>query len=35
MVWIQREEFRYYTGEAWQPGGDHGGIDPEDVHALV
>jgi len=34
-VWIQREEFRYYTGEAWQPGGAHGGIDPDDVQELV
>jgi len=34
-VWIQREEFRYYTGDAWQKGGNHGGIDPEDVQALV
>lgn len=34
-IWIQKEEFRYYTGEAWQPGGDHGGIDPEDVQQLV
>ena len=34
-VWIQAEEFRYYTGPAWQPGGDHGGIDPEDVVELV
>jgi glyoxylase-like metal-dependent hydrolase (beta-lactamase superfamily II) len=34
-VWIQKDEFRYYTGEAWQPGGDHGGIDPEDVQVLV
>ncbi len=34
-VWIQREEFRYYTGEAWQPGGNHGGIDPDDVRELV
>jgi glyoxylase-like metal-dependent hydrolase (beta-lactamase superfamily II) len=34
-VWIQEEEFRYYTGDAWQPGGDHGGIDPEDVQELV
>jgi glyoxylase-like metal-dependent hydrolase (beta-lactamase superfamily II) len=34
-VWIQKEEFRYYTGEAWQPGGNHGGIDPEDVKELV
>ena len=35
IVWIQKEEFRYYTGPAWQPGGDHGGIDPEDVQQLV
>lgn len=35
IVWIQKEEFRYYTGEAWQSGGDHGGIDPADVQQLV
>ena len=34
-VWIQKEEFRYYTGEAWQAGGQHGGIDPEDAEQLV
>jgi glyoxylase-like metal-dependent hydrolase (beta-lactamase superfamily II) len=34
-VWIQKDEYRYYTMDAWQPGGDHGGIDPEDVAALV
>jgi glyoxylase-like metal-dependent hydrolase (beta-lactamase superfamily II) len=34
-VWIQKEEFRYYTGDAWQAGGQHGGIDPEDVKELV
>lgn len=34
-VWIQKEEFHYYTGEAWQPGGHHGGIDPVDVQNLV
>lgn len=34
-VWIQKDEFRYYTGDAWQPGGHHGGIDPEDVRELV
>jgi glyoxylase-like metal-dependent hydrolase (beta-lactamase superfamily II) len=34
-VWIQKEEYRYYTGEAWQAGGDHGGIDPADVKELV
>jgi glyoxylase-like metal-dependent hydrolase (beta-lactamase superfamily II) len=35
VVWIQKDEFRYYTGEAWQKGGNHGGIDPEDVQELV
>ena len=34
-VWIQKEEFRYYTGEAWQAGGQHGGIDPEEAQELV
>jgi glyoxylase-like metal-dependent hydrolase (beta-lactamase superfamily II) len=34
-VWIQREEYRYYTGDAWQKSGNHGGIDPADVQALV
>jgi glyoxylase-like metal-dependent hydrolase (beta-lactamase superfamily II) len=35
QVWIQKDEYRYYTMDAWQPGGDHGGIDPEDVKQLV
>jgi glyoxylase-like metal-dependent hydrolase (beta-lactamase superfamily II) len=34
-VWIQKAEFGYYTGDAWQPGGQHGGIDPDDLKALV
>jgi glyoxylase-like metal-dependent hydrolase (beta-lactamase superfamily II) len=34
-IWIQKEEFRYYTAEAWQPGGSRGGIDPDDVQQLV
>ena len=34
-IWIQQDEYAYYTGEAWQPGGSHGGIDAEDVMALV
>ncbi len=34
-VWIQKREYAYYTGDAWQPGGKHGGIDPDDVKALV
>jgi glyoxylase-like metal-dependent hydrolase (beta-lactamase superfamily II) len=35
QVWIQKDEYRYYTMDAWQPGGNHGGIDPEDVKELV
>jgi glyoxylase-like metal-dependent hydrolase (beta-lactamase superfamily II) len=35
IVWIQKEEYSYYTTDAWQPGGDHGGIDPEDVKQLL
>lgn len=34
-VWIQAEEYRYYTGPAWREGGRSGGIDPRDVLALV
>jgi len=34
-VWIQRDEYDYYTGVAWQEGGRHGGIDPADVEELV
>jgi glyoxylase-like metal-dependent hydrolase (beta-lactamase superfamily II) len=35
IVWIQKDEFRYYTGDAWQAGGHNGGIDPDDVQQLV
>ena len=34
-IWIQKDEFAYYTGAAWQRGGRRGGIDPEDVLELV
>jgi len=34
-IWIQRDEFAYYTGEAWQHKDKHGGIDADDVLALV
>jgi glyoxylase-like metal-dependent hydrolase (beta-lactamase superfamily II) len=34
-VWIQREEYRYYTGEAWQAKNTHGGIDQDDMRALL
>ena len=34
-IWIQKEEYHYYTMDAWQPGGNHGGIDPEDAKELL
>ena len=34
-VWIQREEYRYYTGEAWQARNTHGGVDADDMLALL
>ena len=34
-IWIQKDEYNYYTGAAWQPGGKHGGIEPEDVLTIV
>jgi glyoxylase-like metal-dependent hydrolase (beta-lactamase superfamily II) len=34
-VWIQREEYRYYTGEAWQSRTTHGGVDQDDMQALL
>jgi glyoxylase-like metal-dependent hydrolase (beta-lactamase superfamily II) len=34
-IWIQKDEYAYYTGAAWQPGGKHGGIEPEDVMTIV
>jgi glyoxylase-like metal-dependent hydrolase (beta-lactamase superfamily II) len=34
-VWIQKDEYRYYTADAWQAGGQHGGIDADDIQELV
>ena len=34
-VWIQREEYRYYTGEAWHARNTHGGVDADDMQALL
>ena len=32
---IQRDEYEYYSGPAWREGGRHGGIDEDDMVALV
>jgi glyoxylase-like metal-dependent hydrolase (beta-lactamase superfamily II) len=34
-IWIQKDEYGYYTGAAWRSGGKHGGIEPDDVLTLV
>ena len=34
-IWIQREEYRYYTGEAWHARNTHGGVDADDMRALL
>jgi glyoxylase-like metal-dependent hydrolase (beta-lactamase superfamily II) len=34
-VWIQRGEYEYYTGEAWHARDTHGGVDADDMLALV
>jgi glyoxylase-like metal-dependent hydrolase (beta-lactamase superfamily II) len=35
QVRIQKGEYRYCTMDAWRPGGNHGGIDPDDVKELL
>ena len=34
-IWLQKDELEYYAGSAWQSPRTHGGIDPDDVLALV
>ena len=34
-IWIQRDEYAYYTGDAWHARNTHGGIDDDDMLALV
>jgi glyoxylase-like metal-dependent hydrolase (beta-lactamase superfamily II) len=34
-IWLQKDEYEYYTGEAWQQKNTHGGIDEDDVMAAV
>src|SRR6266481_10005871 len=34
-IWLQKDEYTYYTGEAWQQPRTHGGIDSDDVLAAV
>jgi glyoxylase-like metal-dependent hydrolase (beta-lactamase superfamily II) len=35
QIWIQKDEYAYYTGDAWQKEGKHGGIEPDDMRFLL
>jgi glyoxylase-like metal-dependent hydrolase (beta-lactamase superfamily II) len=35
QIWIQKDEYRYYTADAWQPGGKHGGVYLDDMAYLL
>jgi glyoxylase-like metal-dependent hydrolase (beta-lactamase superfamily II) len=35
QIWIQKDEYAYYTGAAWQHDGKHGGIEPDDMRFLL
>lgn len=34
-IWIQRDEYTYYTGEAWRARNTHGGVFADDMLALL
>jgi glyoxylase-like metal-dependent hydrolase (beta-lactamase superfamily II) len=34
-IWVQKDELEYYAGQGWQSRRTHGGIDPDDVMAVV
>ena len=34
-IWIQRDEYAYYTGEAWHARNTHGGIDADHMATLL
>ncbi|HEY2907685.1 MAG TPA: N-acyl homoserine lactonase family protein [Vicinamibacterales bacterium] len=34
-IWVQKAEYEYYTGDAWQARTTHGGIDQDDVLEIV
>ena len=34
-IWLQKAEYHYYTGDAWQARNTHGGIDQDDVLEIV
>ncbi len=35
QIWIQKDDYNYYVGAAWQKGGSNGGFEKRDVRILV
>ena len=35
QIWMQKEDFNYFVGMAWQKGGKHSGFYNRDVHKLI
>lgn len=34
-IWIQKEDYNYFVGSAWQEEGHNGGFNKEDVHKII
>ena len=34
-IWVQKEDFNYFVGTAWQKNGNHGGFDKRDIRMLI
>lgn len=34
-VWMQKEDYNYFAGEAWQKGGNHGGFNVRDLGIVI
>jgi glyoxylase-like metal-dependent hydrolase (beta-lactamase superfamily II) len=35
QIWMQKEDFNYYVGGAWQKGGQNGGFNKRDIRMLI
>lgn len=35
QIWMQKDDFAYFVGGAWQPGASHGGFNPRDITKII
>jgi glyoxylase-like metal-dependent hydrolase (beta-lactamase superfamily II) len=35
MMWMQKDDFEYFTNDAWKKGGDNGGLNKADVQKII